>query len=170
MIILGLGSNLSSSYGDRFANIDLAISYLIDNEIKLIIKSSYYESLSYPNKNYPKFINVIIGIKTNLSLYTLIESIISIEKKLGRKRKEKNEPRTIDIDIIDYNRQIVDFKHKNLDFKFPHRELSNRNFVLFPLEEILPNWTDPISKELVSNLINKLSVNEKNSILKINKY
>ena len=170
MIILGLGSNLSSSYGSRFVNIDKAISYLINNDIKLINKSSYYESLSYPNKNYPKFINVIISIETNISVQKLIESIIVVEERFGRKRKEKNEPRTIDIDIIDYNGKTVDFKHNNLDFKFPHRELSNRNFVLFPLKEILPNWTHPITKELVSNLINMLSVEDKNSILKINKY
>ena len=68
MIFLGLGSNLPSSYGDRFANINLAISYLEVYGIKIINKSSFYETYSYPNKKNPKFINVVISIKTDLSI------------------------------------------------------------------------------------------------------
>ena len=56
MVFIGLGSNLSSSFGDRFKNIDLAISFIKDNEIKLVKQSSYYETPSYPIKNNPKFI------------------------------------------------------------------------------------------------------------------
>ena len=60
MIYLGIGSNLPSSFGDRFMNINLAINFLKDKEIKLIKKSSFYETFSYPNKTNPKFINVVI--------------------------------------------------------------------------------------------------------------
>ena len=66
MVLLGLGSNLSSSFGDRFMNIDLAISYLELYKIKLIKKSSFYETLSYPNKTDPKFINIMIEVSTYL--------------------------------------------------------------------------------------------------------
>ena len=58
MIYLGLGSNLSSKYGDRFENINLAISSIEEYGIKVIKKSSFYETPSYPNKKNPKFINV----------------------------------------------------------------------------------------------------------------
>ena len=68
MIILGLGSNLSSSYGDRFQNINLALNYLKDFGIKLIKTSSYYETFSYPDKKKPKFINIVALIETNLLL------------------------------------------------------------------------------------------------------
>ena len=81
----------------------------------------------------------------------------------------KNDPRTCDIDIIDFNGQIIDFKYKNLDFSVPHKELSYRNFVLFPLKEILPEWTHPKSKESINMLIDKLSDEDKNSILKVKK-
>ena len=56
MLLLGLGSNLSSSFGDRFKNIDLAISYLESYKIKLRKKSSFYETLSYPNKKNPNIV------------------------------------------------------------------------------------------------------------------
>ena len=64
MIFLGIGSNLSSSFGDRFKNIDLAISFLEEKKIKLFKKSSFYETFSYPNKNDPKFINIVISVET----------------------------------------------------------------------------------------------------------
>ena len=90
MILLGLGSNLPSSFGDRFQNIDLAISYLESYKIKLIKKSSFYETPSYPNKKNPKFINVVIMIKTKFKPQQLMKIILKIEKFMGRKIKYKN--------------------------------------------------------------------------------
>ena len=94
MLLLGLGSNLSSSFGDRFMNIDLAISYLESYKIKLRKKSSFYETLSYPNKKNPIFINIIISVNTNLPPEDLMSVIIYIEEKIERKREVKNNPRS----------------------------------------------------------------------------
>ena len=167
MIFLGLGSNLSSKYGDKFANIDLAISFLEAYGIKLIKKSSFYKTPSYPDRENPKFINVVILVKTNLPPIDLMSVLVFIEEKLERKRVKKNDPRTCDIDIIDYNNQIFNLKFNNLDFTLPHKELTSRNFVLFPLQEISPMWKHPKTKETINNLIQKLDEEEKNSILKI---
>ena len=169
MIILSLGSNLSSSFGNRFQNIDLAISNLEVYGIQIIKKSSYYETPSYPNKNNPRFINVIISVKTDLSLDGLMSVLIGIEEKLERKRNKKNDPRTCDIDIIDYNNQVLDFEYKNLNFTIPHKKLIFRNFVLLPLQEISSKWRHPLTKENISTLIDKLSEEDKKSILKIKK-
>ena len=169
MLLLGLGSNLSSRFGDRFDNINLAISYLETYEIKVIKKSAFYESPSYPNKENPKFINVVIEASTHLKPEDLASVLIFIEEKLERRRNKKNEPRTCDIDIIDYNSKIIDFKYKNLDFTVPHKKLIYRNFVLYPLKEIVPEWKHPKTKETINSLINKLPNDDKNSILKINK-
>ena len=89
MIFIGIGSNLPSSFGDRFKNIDLSISFLEEIGVKLIQKSSFYETLSQPNKNDPKFINVVISVSSILSPIDLMLSLISIEEKLGRKRITK---------------------------------------------------------------------------------
>ena len=169
MLLLGLGSNLASSFGDRFKNIDLAISHFESYDIKVIKKSSFYESLSYPNKENPKFINIVIKASTYLKPEDLASVLIFVEEKLERKRLHKNDPRTCDIDIIDFNSQVIDFKYKNLDFTVPHKKLSYRNFVLFPLREISPKWVHPKTKESIDMLINKLSKDDKNSILKIKK-
>jgi 2-amino-4-hydroxy-6-hydroxymethyldihydropteridine diphosphokinase len=169
MIYLGIGSNLPSKFGDRFKNINLAISHLNDLGVFLLKKSSFYETPSYPNKKNPKFINIIIKVKTNLSLKDLITTINKVEDKLLRKRKLKNEPRTCDIDIIDYNNKVLNFKYQNSVYIFPHKKLAERNFVLIPLQEISKRWKHPENRELIENLIQKLSKDSKNSILKIAK-
>ena len=89
MIFLGIGSNLSSSFGSRFKNIEKAISYFKANQVEIIRQSSFYESYSYPNKNDPKFINIIISIKTSLTPEELMGLALSIEEKLERKRQKK---------------------------------------------------------------------------------
>ena len=167
MLLLGLGSNLSSNFGNRFENIDLAISYLQSHKIQLLKKSSFYETLSYPDIKNPKFINVVIEVLTDLPKEEFTSVLISIEETLERKRNQKNEPRTCDIDIIDYNGKVMNFICKGLIFKVPHEKLIYRNFVLFPLHEIAPNWIHPITKEKISNLIAKLPEEDRKSILKI---
>ena len=102
MIILSLGSNLPSHFGNRFDNLKFAMYLLESYGIEIDKKSSFYETPSYPNKNNPKFVNMVISIKTNLSPVDLISVLIHIEEKLGRRRNKKNDPRTCDIDIIDY--------------------------------------------------------------------
>ena len=169
MIFLGLGSNLASKYGNRFTNINLAISYLEGYGIKVIKKSSFYETPSYPNKENPKFINIVILVKTILPLIDLMSLLVFIEEKLERKRGKKNDPRTCDIDIIDYNSKILNLKYNNFDLTVPHKNLTSRNFILFPLQEISPKWKHPKTKEFISDLLQKLSEDDKNSILKIDK-
>ena len=96
-IFLGIGSNL----GNRRENIERAKFNLIINNIKILKCSSYYESLSWPNPNNPKFLNIVLEIDTNFTHLELIKKCKEIEKKLGRKKLPKNSPRECDIDIID---------------------------------------------------------------------
>ena len=166
MIFLGIGSNLSSSFGDRFKNIDLAISFLEGNKINIIKKSSLYESFSYPDKNNPKFINTVIEVETKLPPVDLMSVLISVEEKLERKRSKKNDPRTCDLDIIDYNYQIMNFKYGDLELTLPHKEMSNRNFILYPLREICPNWMHPLTKKNINVLIKDLKTSN-NEITKL---
>ena len=167
MIFLGLGSNLSSSFGDRFKNINLALSHIEKSGIKIIKRSNFYESLSYPNKNNPKFINIVVSVSSNLQPRDLMTALICIEEKLERKRNKKNDPRTCDIDIIDYNNKILNLTYNQNFLKIPHPRLQERNFILFPLREISPLWKDPKSGMTIDDLIDKLSDDLKKSILKL---
>ena len=167
MIVLSLGSNLNSNFGDRFQNLELAISFLENYGILIEKRSSFYETPSFPDKNNPKFINIVITVKTQLPPVDLMSVLIHIEEKLGRKRKQKNDPRTCDIDVIDFKGQNLNFEYKDLNFTIPHKKLIYRNFVLFPLSEISPNWKHPKSDKFIKDLIENLSSEDKMSILKL---
>ncbi len=157
-IYLGIGSNL----GNKKVNIEKAKFNLIQNGIKIIQTSSYYESLSWPNPKNPKFLNVIIKISTYLKPLDLLEKCKKIEVILGRKRSSKNAPRKCDIDLIDYNQYRV--KNKLI---LPHPRMHKRNFVLIPLFEINKNWSHPISKDHIKTLILSLPNRDIRSIKQI---
>ena len=153
MIHLNIGSNLNSLHGSRFDNISIAIDLLINAKIKIKKISNFYETPSYPNQSFPKFLNVGIIIDYNSTYLDLLNVIKKIEKKLGRIKRLKNDPRIIDIDIIDFKSEI-----KNTDrLILPHPKCHERNFVLYPILQIDPNWSHPILKKNALFLINKLS-------------
>ena len=165
MIHLNIGSNLSSKYGSKFDNIFIAINLLINSKVKIYKFSNFYESPSYPNKNLPKFLNV--GLLSNFEndCYKLLKIINLIEKKIGRIKTKKNEPRVIDIDIIDFKGVVKDSMNLNL----PHARAHLRNFVLYPILEIDPNWSHPILKKNAQFLINKLDQRSRIEITRLNK-
>ncbi len=153
MIHLNIGSNLNSKHGSRFDNISIAINLLINSKIKIKKISNFYETPSYPNQSFPKFLNVGIIVHYNNSYLDLLNETKKIEKKLGRIKAVKNNPRIIDIDIIDFNSKINNTEQLIL----PHPKCHIRNFVLYPILEIDPNWSHPIFKKNAQYLINKLS-------------
>ena len=152
MIHLNIGSNLVSNHGSKFDNISIAINLLINSKIKVKKISNFYETPSYPNCNFPKFLNVGLVIDFNNSYLNLFKIIKEIEKKLGRIRSKKNDPRVIDIDIIDFRSEVK----KTKELILPHPRCHLRNFVLFPILQIDPDWTHPILKKNVQYLINNL--------------
>ena len=157
-IYLAIGSNI----GSKRRNIEKAKFNLLINNINIVNCSSYYESLSWPNRNNPKFLNIVLKIKTNLKPFDLIKKCKYIEKKLGRKKTKKNSPRECDIDIIDY-------KNKKLEGELilPHPRMHSRNFVLLPLFEIDKDWKHPVSKLNIKKLISSLSNSDIRSIKQI---
>ena len=157
-IFLGIGSNL----GNRRENIERAKFNLIINNIKILKCSSYYESLSWPNPNNPKFLNIVLEIDTNFNPLELIKKCKEIEKKLGRQKLPKNSPRVCDIDLIDFRGIKIAG-----DLILPHPRMDKRNFVLLPLFEISKSWKHPILKVNISKLISSLSNSDIRSIKQI---
>ena len=156
---LAIGSNL----GNKEKNICLAKYKLLANDVKLIKSSSNYETLSWPNKKEPKFINTVIKISTILSPMALMQKCLNIESDLGRKRSKKNEPRICDIDIIDYDQKILK-GNNNKKLILPHPEMHKRNFVLLPLYEIAKSWIHPVKKKKINKLIKLLDIEDLRTI------
>ena len=161
IVYLGIGSNL----GNKISNIERAKTKLQNYQIKILKCSNNYESESWPDRRNPKFINIIIKINTILSPLNLLKICNIIEIDLGRKRSKKNEPRTCDIDIIDYDQKVLNIENKNLIL--PHPQMSIRNFVLLPLFEIDLTWKHPKSKISIVKLINSLPIKDLRSIKQI---
>ena len=110
--------------------------------------SSYYESLSWPNPKNPKFLNIVIKIKTKLKPKILLSINKKIEILIGRKVSPKNSPRECDIDIIDYKS-----KKFNKSIVLPHPRMHLRNFVLLPLFELNKDWNHPVFYRHIKKLI-----------------
>ena len=158
IVYLSIGSNL----GNRFLNIEKAKFLLLEEGIKIIKSSNFYETFSWPNPKNPKFYNVVLKTKTRLSDIKTLNTCKQIEKSLGRKKNKRNSPRECDIDIVDYD-QVS--KKKNIIL--PHPRMHTRNFVLIPLYEIDRNWRHPITKEHIKSLISSLSSRDISSIKQI---
>ena len=158
---LAIGSNL----GNKICNIEITKFELEKYKIKIIKSSSNYISESWPNPSMPNYINIIIKIKTNLRPLELLKICNLIELKLGRIRLKKNAPRTCDIDIIDYNKKILN--EKNSKLILPHPRMNKRNFVLLPLFELDKSWKHPKTRLNIVNLINSLPVKDLRSIKQI---
>ena len=155
IIYLSIGSNL----GNRKKNIEKTKFKLYSKGINIIKSSNYYETLSWPNPNNPKFYNIILKVSSDLKILELLKICKQIETSLGRKKAPKNSPRTCDIDIIDYNQKIT-----VNGINVPHPKMHLRNFVLIPLFEIEKNWRYPNSKRNIKNLIFSLSNSDIRSI------
>ena len=157
-VYLGIGSNL----GNKIVNIEKAKFKLIENNINILQSSSYYESLSWPNSKNPKFFNIVLEVNTNLTPLELLKKCKEIEVYLGRKKTNKNFPRTCDIDIIDYSN-----KNRINKIILPHPRMHKRNFVLIPLFELNKDWKHPTLKCSIKKLILLLSNSDIRSIKKI---
>ena len=162
-VYLSIGSNL----GNKRKNIEKTKYILEQNLIKILKSSNIYETYSWPNKNHPKYYNIVIKIITILKPIELFYTIKSIEKKLGRKKSKTNAPRTCDIDILDYKGFAYKLVTNNDKLLIPHPRLHNRNFVLFPLFEIEKNWKHPLKKTKIQDLIGKLDNSSLYSIKQI---
>ena len=128
MIILALGTNIEP----REQYLKDALAKIEDNNLKIILESSIYETPAWGGVADQNFLNMCIEIETELEAYELLDTIQKIELELGRVRKEHWGNRTIDIDIITFNDLV--FNDERLIV--PHKYIHDRNFVLAPLVEM----------------------------------
>ena len=128
MIILALGTNIEP----REQYLKDALRKIVDNNLKIILESSIYETPAWGGVADQNFLNMCIEVETELEAYELLDTIQKIELELGRVSKEHWGNRTIDIDIIIFNDLI--FNDERLIV--PHKYIHDRNFVLAPLVEM----------------------------------
>ncbi|WP_375560684.1 2-amino-4-hydroxy-6-hydroxymethyldihydropteridine diphosphokinase [Bernardetia sp. OM2101] len=163
-VFLLLGGNL----GDR-ENTILEAKKSISLQIGSIEKeSSLYQTAAWGVENQPSFLNQVIEVSSFLSAQEILIQIEDIEKKLGRKRYQKWYARTIDVDILYYENEILEeeenTENRTNNLKVPHPFLHERRFTLVPLVEIAPNFVHPVlqktNEQLLEVCLDKLPVEQ----------
>ncbi len=144
-VYLSLGSNL----GDRAANIERALTRLVEENLLIVKRSSFYETEPVEFLAQGWFLNIAVEAETELMPRQLLRLIRQIERELGRKRIVRSGPRTIDIDILLFGANIVNAE----ELEIPHPRMTERRFVLVPMAEIAPALRHPVSRLTMTELL-----------------
>lgn len=147
-VFLSLGSNL----GDGSTQLQSACK-AITGHARIIAQSKHLKTKPMYVVDQPDFTNQVILIETALSPTVLLQATKQIEKDLGRVSSFRYGPRTIDVDILYYEQEIIDLP----DLIIPHPLIAEREFVLHPLAEIAPDWCCPKTKLTVKQMLLRFS-------------
>jgi len=151
MILIGLGSNLPSEAGGPRETIEAALHALGDAGIAVERRSRFYRTAPVPVSDQPWYVNAVAAVTTKLPPRDLLAALHRIEAQFGRVRRERNEARPLDLDLLAYDGRIE--SGENGGPILPHPRLHERAFVLLPLADIAPDWRHPISGKSVAELI-----------------
>ncbi|KIK93006.1 hypothetical protein PAXRUDRAFT_542909 [Paxillus rubicundulus Ve08.2h10] len=178
---IALGSNL----GDRFANIETALRLLEvpktllddlaeDAQVSVVDTSFMYETAPMYVVDQPRFANCACIISTNLPPMVLLHLLKRIETVVGRAPSIRNGPRAVDLDLLTYDNQIIDTRPEddratldNLvgELVIPHPRMSEREFVLRPLNDMIPDFVHPVYQKNIRTLLNEVLSTQRNDNL-----
>jgi 2-amino-4-hydroxy-6-hydroxymethyldihydropteridine diphosphokinase len=144
-----IGSNL----GDKATYLKNASSYIQQQCGQIVKQSSFYETEPWGFTEQPSFLNQAICIKTELEPAQLMHALLQIESTMGRTRTLKMGPRTIDLDILQIDQQIMDTPLLQL----PHPSMHLRRFALIPMAEIAPTLLHPLFSKTMTQLLAECS-------------
>jgi 2-amino-4-hydroxy-6-hydroxymethyldihydropteridine diphosphokinase len=150
-VYLSLGSNV----GDRKDALERAIAALEQEQIRVVRRSSIYETEPQDVRDQPWFLNMVVQCETRFFALQLLTMLLRIERELGRKRTRaaKRGPRVIDLDLLLFGNIVMHTPELDL----PHPRMLERRFVLEPLAEIAPELRHPETRELFSSYLGKVA-------------
>lgn len=157
MIYIGLGANLPSAVGSPELTLVAAARAFEEHGITLLRLSPFYMAAPVPASSQPWFVNAVAAVTTELAPLALLDALLAIEKKFGRvrtvegteKNEQKNLPRPLDLDLLDYDRMVIE----EAGLTLPHPSMHARAFVLVPLFELDPNWVHPVKRKNIRELM-----------------
>ena len=150
-LFLSLGGNLGNT-----REIFEGAYPLIEKKIgKISVYSSIYQTEAWGPILQADFLNQVLLVNTSLKAEACLAEMLEIEREFGRERKERWGPRTLDLDILYYGDQVI----AESDLSIPHPRIAERKFILTPLAEIAPTFTDPALRKTMVTLLAECSDN-----------
>lgn len=150
-VFIALGTNV----GDREANLNLAIDAL-GRLMEVTGKSRLYQSAPMYVTDQPAFLNMAVKGRTSLSADDLLSGLKDLEEEIGRRPTFRNGPRVIDLDILYYGKDRIDTERLSV----PHLRIAERGFVLYPLNDLDPQWQDVRSGKTIAEMVQELGPDE----------
>jgi len=159
MILIAFGGNLSSHVGMPADTMRAALVELSRNGIEQLAVSRFFATPAWPDASEPSFVNGVSSVRTELPPSALLEKLHGIERLFGRERNCKNAPRTLDLDILDYDSGVQAGPPQ-----LPHPRLESRAFVLIPMRDVAPDWRHPVSGTSLDDLIAALPAADREAV------
>ena len=149
MILIALGANLPSRAGQPADTLKRALGELKRQGVEIREVSAFYETPAWPDPADPAFVNAVAAVKTSLQPVELLMLLHGVETDFGRLRSASNAPRTLDLDLLDYDGRVV----AEPQFTLPHPRMTTRSFVLVPLRDVAPAWRHPVTGQGLGELL-----------------
>lgn len=150
-VFIALGTNV----GDREANLNLGIDFL-GRLMDVTQRSRLYQSAPMYVTDQPAFLNMAVKGRTALSPEELLRGLKDLEEEIGRRPTFRNGPRVIDLDILYYGKERVDGDVLSI----PHIRIAERGFVLYPLNDLDPDWLDIRTGKTVAQMVGDLGADD----------
>lgn len=138
-MIVALGSNMSGGFASSEALLEAALARFPEAGLPVLDRSRWWRSTAWPDPDGPEYRNGVALVEAKAGSDSVLEALFSIERAFGRTRQARNAPRTLDLDLIAYGREVRDAPGLVL----PHPRAHERLFVMGPLAEIAPDWVHP---------------------------
>ena len=149
MILIAVGSNLPVlDLGTPVQICAKALDRLDSMGIRIVRTSRFYQSAPVPMSDQPWFVNAVASVVTDLDPGQLLAALHQVEQEFGRVRRERNEARVLDLDLIAYDGLVASGPPI-----LPHPRLAERAFVLLPLRDVAPDWRHPVTGRGIEDLI-----------------
>jgi len=160
VILIALGANLHSAVGEPAVTLTRALAAIHAQRIRVLRVSAFYATPAWPDPADPPFVNAVAAIDTDLTPLALLTALHGIEIQFGRKRLQPNAPRTLDLDLLDYDGRV-----ENDALILPHPRIAERAFVLVPLADVAPDWKHPVTGMCLKDLLTALPENERQAVV-----